>query len=146
MVSPNSKAILEKDRLQTLLDALRVKGFRILGPTVRDEAIAKRVLSAVLDQATAERASRVVAVRGRAAESEKLPNESLAFHFAAHVLGTIAEGATLEMEITMVRVLCDACGTTYVPEHHVRICTRCNSSDGRLTGEEGVWIEGIDVR
>jgi hydrogenase nickel incorporation protein HypA/HybF len=113
---------------------------------MHESAIAKRVLAVVLDRATAERASRVVAVRGRVAESEKLSNESLAFHFAAHALGTIAEGATLELGFTTVRVRCDACGTTYVPEHHVRICPRCNGSDGRLTGEEGVWIEGIDVQ
>jgi len=80
------------------------------------------------------------------AESERLSNESLAFHFAAHALGTIAEGATLELDLSLVRVRCDACGTTYVPEHHARICPHCNSTDGRLTGEEGVWIEGIDVR
>jgi Zn finger protein HypA/HybF involved in hydrogenase expression len=53
----------------------------------------------------------------------------------------------------MVRVRCDACGTTYVPEHHMRICPRCNpfeaqgkGSGGRFRGEEGVWIEGIDVQ
>ncbi len=49
MVSPNSKVILERDRLQTLLDAIRVRGFRILGPTVRDEAIIYDDISRVED-------------------------------------------------------------------------------------------------
>jgi len=113
---------------------------------VHESAIAKRVLSVVLDRAAAESASRVVAVRGRVAESESLSKESLAFHFAAHARGTIAEGASLKMELSEVRVQCDACGTTYMPEHHVRICPRCNGPEGRLTGEEGVWIEDVDVR
>jgi hydrogenase nickel incorporation protein HypA/HybF len=113
---------------------------------VHESAIAKRVLAVVLDRATAGRASRVVAVRGRVAESERLSNESLAFHFAAHALGTIAEGAALTLEISPVSVHCDGCGTTYMPEHHMRICPRCNCSEGRLTGEEGVWIEGVDVQ
>jgi formate hydrogenlyase subunit 6/NADH:ubiquinone oxidoreductase subunit I len=49
MVSPNSKVILERDRLQTILDAIRAQGFRILGPTVRDEAIIYDDISRVED-------------------------------------------------------------------------------------------------
>jgi len=49
MVSPNSKVTLERDRLQVLLDAIRVEGFRILGPTVRDEAIVYDDVSRVED-------------------------------------------------------------------------------------------------
>ncbi len=113
---------------------------------MHESAIAKRVLTVVLDRAAADGASRVVAFRGRVAESERLSNESLAFHFAAHARGTIAEGASLKLELSEVRVRCDACGTTYIPDHHVRICPRYNCSEGRLTGEEGVWIEDVDVR
>ncbi len=113
---------------------------------MHESSIAKRVLSVVLDRATAERASRVVAVRGRVAESERLSNESLAFHFAAHAVGTIAEGAELKLDVSPVYVRCDGCGTDYIPEHHVRLCPRCNGSEGQLTGEEGVWIEDVDVR
>lgn len=39
MVSPNLKVILERDRLQVLLDVMVGNGFRVLGPTLHDEAI-----------------------------------------------------------------------------------------------------------
>ncbi len=39
MAPPNSTVTLQRDRLQALLDAIRVQGFLTLGPTVRDAAI-----------------------------------------------------------------------------------------------------------
>jgi sulfhydrogenase subunit beta (sulfur reductase) len=39
MVGPNSKATLTRDGLQALLDALRRRGYRVVGPTLRDHAI-----------------------------------------------------------------------------------------------------------
>jgi len=43
------QAVLSRDALQTLLDRLRERGYRVLGPTVRDQAIVYDDIDAVAD-------------------------------------------------------------------------------------------------
>jgi len=87
----------------------------------------------------------VRAVRGRVAETESLSRESLELHFHAHAVGTPAAHARLEIELVHVEARCRACGATYLPEHHVLLCTQCGSTDGEELGATGLWIESIDV-
>jgi hydrogenase nickel incorporation protein HypA/HybF len=109
---------------------------------MHETALAKRVLEAVLARAGG---ARVVAVRGSIAEDEALSRDALAFHFAAHARGTVAEGAELALELVHVGAHCNACGQRFLPEHHVRLCPSCSSSDTTLEGELGVRVDHIDV-
>lgn len=109
---------------------------------MHETALAKRVLEAVLERAGG---ARVFVVHGRIAEDEALSREALAFHFAAHARGTVAEDARLELALVHVGASCRACGHRFLPEHHVRLCPRCASTDTALEGELGVRIDRIDV-
>jgi hydrogenase nickel incorporation protein HypA/HybF len=110
---------------------------------MHESSLAKNVLDAVLARARDERAGRVLVARGWLADVEAIDPESLAFHFAAHARGTIADGARLEIERTIVRARCRACGARFEPDHHVAICG-CGGQ-GDLEGPVGVAIEEIDV-
>ena len=112
---------------------------------MHESSLARRILGEVLDRAHEAGARRVRAVRGWIAESEALSAGSLAFHFAAHAVGTPADGARLDIRLLHVAACCDACRTSYLPEHHVMLCPTCGSISASLDGPTGVAIEAIDV-
>jgi hydrogenase nickel incorporation protein HypA/HybF len=112
---------------------------------VHEAALAKRLLDVVLARAAAEGATCVRSVRGRVAEDEVLSAESLRFHFAAHARGTAAEGARLDLTLVHLEARCRACGTSYLPAHHLRLCPGCGSTDGELCGEPGLRLEALEV-
>ena len=109
---------------------------------MHETALAKRILEEVLARA-GERL--VLRVRGTIAEDEALHPESLEFHFRAHAKGTLAESAELALELRHVSARCRACGAVYLPDHHVRLCPRCASTEADLEAETGVFIESIEV-
>src|SRR5581483_3017481 len=92
------------------------------GADMHESSLAKNVLDAVLARASADRATRVIAARGFLADVEAIDPESLAFHFAAHARGTIAEGARLEIARTLVKARCLSCRTEFEPGHLVALC------------------------
>lgn len=109
---------------------------------MHESALARNLLAAVLARAGG---GRVRVVRGWVAETEALSPESLAFHFAAHARGTVAEGARLELELLRVEARCAACGDTYAPEHHVTVCPACGSTDAELLGRTGLGLRALEV-
>ena len=112
---------------------------------MHEAALARQILSLVLDHAGAERAVVVRSVRGWIAETEALSAESVAFHFAALAGGTIASGARLELDVRRLEARCKACARTYRPDHHLVLCPDCGSTDGELLGGTGLGIETIEV-
>lgn len=112
---------------------------------MHESALARKLLSMVIERAEAEGARRVLSVHGTVAETESLSVEALSFHFAAHGRGSIAEGARLVLSLRTVQARCRRCGTTYLPEHHVTLCPNCNGSLAELLGQTGTFIDAIDV-
>lgn len=112
---------------------------------MHEAALARQILTATLERASAARADRIRVVRGWVAESEALSPESLEFHFAAHARGTAAEGARLDLRLTRVDALCGGCGESFVPEHHALVCPTCGSPNVTLLGRTGLGIDTLDV-
>lgn len=112
---------------------------------MHEAGIAHQLLTAVLARAAEVGATRVRGATGWIAETETLSAESLAWHFAAHARGTLAEGAHLELRLVHVEARCRGCGRTYAPEHHVLVCVGCGSTDGELLGQTGLGLETVDV-
>lgn len=112
---------------------------------MHESSIARHLLAAVLDAAAgAEKPGGVLRVRGWVAESEALSREALVFHFAAHALGTLAEGAQLDLRLVRLSARCNACRLTYEPDH-VLLCPACGSTVGAILGHPGVAVEDIEV-
>lgn len=112
---------------------------------MHESALARNLLSLIIDRAESEGARRVLNVYGSIAETERVSAEALSFHFAAHARGSIAEGARLLLSVRTVQARCKSCGTTYVPEHHVTLCPHCSGTQAELLGETGTFIDSIDV-
>lgn len=112
---------------------------------MHESSLAKQILDTVLERAHAENATRVRMVKGWVGETESLSRESLAFQFSAHAKGTIAEHATLELDLNHVEAKCEECEMTYLPEHHLLFCPHCGSTEATLLGKVGLGIDTIDV-
>lgn len=113
---------------------------------MHESSLGKEVLRAVLERtASEENVKRVSLVRGWIAETERLDPDAIAFHFAAHARGTVAEGARLELSIQWVEADCASCGERYRPGHHVLLCPRCGSTEGNVLGETGLGLTSIEI-
>lgn len=112
---------------------------------MHESSLGKQVLDAILAKAAEAGAVRVRRVRGWIAETEHLDPDAIAFHFAAHARGTLAEGAALELELCCIEARCEGCGRCYAPDHHILLCPDCGGMEAELLGEPGIGIETMDI-
>lgn len=112
---------------------------------MHESHLARQILDLVLQRAALENATHVSAVRGWVAENEALSPQSLQFHFNAWAQGTLAQNARLDLRLVRVSAVCNACSSTYSPEHHLTVCPACGGTDGRLLGPVGLGVEEIEV-
>ena len=103
------------------------------------------MLKAVLQKAHEVGATRVCAVHGWVAETERLDPRAIAFHFEAQAQGTLAEGARLELDVRWVEAHCNDCGQNYKPDHHLLLCPECGSTEAALLGDTGLGVDTIEV-
>lgn len=109
---------------------------------MHETQLARELLNVVLERAQGARVLRVI---GSIAETEALAPKSLEFHFHAHAVGTIAQGASLQLELVHVNARCKTCGAEYQPEHHLTLCPHCASTDADLLQQTGVFIDSLEV-
>lgn len=112
---------------------------------MRESTLARQVLSIALEHTGRNGGGRIRVVRGRVSETETLSREALVIHFESLARGTLAEGARLEFELVHARARCRACRAEYLPEHHVLLCPRCDSTDGEELDPTGLWVTGLEV-
>ncbi len=61
-------------------------------------------------------------------------------------MGTIVEGATLELVQMPVTSTCRACGTTETGEEKAIVCQRCEASTMDYAGGDELLLESIEYR
>mgnify|MGYP000636577499 CR=1 FL=1 len=108
---------------------------------MHEASLARGLLKAALDASDGP----VLELRGWVAEDEALSLDALQLHFDALSQGTRAEGARLDLELTHLQVRCAGCSQTYAPEHHLRLCPHCGSTDGTLLGTPGLGLRALTV-
>lgn len=110
---------------------------------MHESSLAGQLLAAVIRRAALEGMRQVTEVRGWVADYEALAHRTLQEHFAAEAVGTVAEGALLEVRIIRVGAQCGRCGKVFDPSHHLLLCTWCGCTDGKLLGPTGLGIEAV---
>jgi hydrogenase nickel incorporation protein HypA/HybF len=112
---------------------------------MHESSLARSLLEVVIDEAHARGARRVVLVRGRIEDPERIDPAGFALLFEGAARGTIAEGARVELAWIAVPARCRTCGREFVPEsHHVVVCP-CGSLDAALVRPTGVTLDAIEV-
>ena len=112
---------------------------------MHEASIARQILAMVLQQAEVAGATRVLAIHGRVAEDERLAAASIEVMFRGFARATVAQDATLHMQMRRVPAQCTGCSMVYEPEHHLLLCPACGSSRGTLLEPVGITIETLEV-
>ncbi len=71
--------------------------------------------------------TRIRAIKVRIGESSGVVREALEFAFEAVTDGTMAEGASLEVEVTATVCYCARCGSDVTPANVFHECPSCGS-------------------
>ncbi len=104
---------------------------------MHEVGIMASALDAIRQQAAMHGAVRVSRIVLRVGTLAGVDQEALRFAYDALTPGTLAEGATLEIETVTARAHCAACGDDFAAGSPILQCPRCGAYSGDIrTGRE----------
>ncbi|MEA2126690.1 MAG: hydrogenase nickel incorporation protein HypA/HybF [Solirubrobacteraceae bacterium] len=104
------------------------------------------ISSAIVDTAVAHASGRRVSVVSvRIGHLRQAIPRSLHFYFGICTRETVAEGATLELEVVPGRLRCRECHHNWDVEVPAFRCPRCDSGDVAVLAGEELEVESIQV-
>jgi hydrogenase nickel incorporation protein HypA/HybF len=104
---------------------------------MHEVSLMEATLEIALAQARQHRAQRIHALKLRVGEQSGVVPEALRFAFDIVVAGTLAEGASLEIESVPVRCYCPRCSQDFGPPSWIYACPQCGElSTQVLAGKE----------
>lgn len=108
-------------------------------------AIANSIVNTVLLEAEKHNYGSVIAVGLRIGALSDVVPEALEFGFTAITVGTLLEGAKLEIENVPVKGRCCECDSSFDVQGFVFVCPACGSSKTNLEQGQELDIAYIEV-
>ena len=99
---------------------------------MHEVGIMSEAVRMAIETAKSSGASRVHGLRLRVGVMSGVVPEAMRFAFDMVCLGTIAEGATLDIESVAAACWCGACQVEFECEDFVNECPRCHALSGEL--------------
>lgn len=112
---------------------------------MHEMGLAESVVSIVEDNARAAGATRVALVRLEIGALSQVIPEAMEFCFDAVSKGTLAEGATLEIERTPGRAWCHDCMTPIEIPALGSACPTCGGYKLQVTGGEEMRVKEMEI-
>jgi hydrogenase nickel incorporation protein HypA/HybF len=112
---------------------------------VHELSIVTNLFDVLEEKARETNALRITAVKLRVGRLSGVVPDLLVSAFDTFKKGTIADGASLEIEIAPFSFTCRRCGGESFPEDPPYVCTACGSGDIELLGGMDIFIEKIEV-
>jgi len=112
---------------------------------VHEMSIVAGLVEVLEEKAKEAGATRVTSVKLRVGEMSGVVPELLSSAFEAYKKGTIADGATLEIDVVPVRPRCRSCGGTSWREEAGFICAACGSRDLEVVEGRELVLERLEV-
>lgn len=109
---------------------------------MRELSLTQKLLDAALKQAASKRIVKVNLLIGPFSEERE---ENIRYYWRDLAKGTSSEGATVHFQYLEPEVTCLGCGGTFRLESEESLCMYCESNRLRLTGDNEVKLESIDV-
>ena len=98
--------------------------------------IAQGIMKIIEKEAAKHEVSRVTKVHVRVGELANVVPDALSFAFDSVILGTVAEGAKLELDIVPAKGRCDACGIEFDMDKINVFCPQCDGIGEIVSGKE----------
>jgi len=113
--------------------------------TMHEVSIMEEAVRMAVETAKAARANRVVKLQLRIGTLSAVVPEAMRFAFDVVCRGTIAEGATLDMESIPAACWCPGCRAEFACDHPVGECPRCHNLSGELRRGKELEIAAVEV-
>jgi hydrogenase nickel incorporation protein HypA/HybF len=112
---------------------------------MHEVALAQSIVDIVRDHAKAKAFGSVKRVFLRIGALAHVEPEALVFGFDSAARGTVADGATLEIERTPGTAFCAACGKDVEVSARVSDCPACGSAQLLVTGGDEMRVTELEV-
>ena len=112
---------------------------------MHEMAIAQGILDIVLKTAAEHSATKVTSIKLLIGQMTRVEPESLTFGFAALAMGSIAEGAIIEITSVPLIGQCNHCGQQFAIEKYCFLCSNCNSTDVTVVSGRELAVDYLEV-
>jgi len=117
-----------------------------MGVTYMHEmAIAQGILDIVLKTAAEHSAVKVTGIKLLIGQMTQVEPECLKFGFAALAMGSIADGANVDITIVPLVGQCNDCGQQFSVEKYCFLCTNCNSPRVTVVSGRELAVDYLEV-
>ena len=111
---------------------------------MHEMSIAVELIRQLTDLADKHELTRVNSVSVRAGVLRGVVPEALELAFAEAAADTIAEGATLTLQITPAKARCCVCGQRFRPTVDSFLCPKCNQADVEIIEGNEILLLSLD--
>lgn len=112
---------------------------------MHEMAIAQGILDIVLKTAAENSAKKVTGIKLLVGQMTQIVPESLTFGFEALSMGSIAEGANLEITIVPLVGQCNSCQQQFAVEKYCFLCPHCNSASVVVVSGRELAVDYLEV-
>lgn len=112
---------------------------------MHEMAIAQGILDIVLKTAEENDATKVSSIKLLIGELTQVEPESLKFGFAALSMGSIAQGATVEITNVPLVGKCNSCGEQNSIKNYCFLCSNCNSTNITVISGRELAVDYLEV-
>lgn len=112
---------------------------------MHEMAIAQGILDIVLKTAAENKAKKVTGIKLLIGKMTQIEPESLAFGFEALSMGSIAEGANLDITIVPLVGKCNSCEQQFPVEKYCFLCPHCNSASVVVVSGRELAVDYLEV-
>lgn len=112
---------------------------------MHEMALAQGILDVALSNACQHGAVRIGRIKLLVGEMTHVEPESLKFCFAALSAGTIAERATVDIEVKPLRGRCRQCNSEFSVAGFYFVCPECQSSSVEIISGRELTVEHLEV-
>ncbi len=113
---------------------------------MHEASIAMAAIEAAIAAAGGHRATKITRVELEVGVLREIVPEAMAMAFEACSIGTIAEGAQLDLREEPARARCRACGRDFAPDLENRsfACRECGAADAEIIAGDEILLRSIE--
>ncbi len=112
---------------------------------MHEMAIAQGILDIVLKTAAQHNGKKVTGIKLLIGQMTQIEPESLTFGFEALAIGTIAQGACLDISIVPLVGRCNSCNEEFSIERYCFLCPHCNCASVVVVSGRELAVDYLEV-
>ena len=112
---------------------------------MHEVSLMEQTLEIALENARSQGGNKIHTVKMRIGTISGVVPEALEFAFEVVTEGTMAEGATLEIEIVPVVCHCPHCGANFEPDELFYECPQCGNFSNQILAGKEIELTSLEV-